>query len=207
METAKLEPNQALNTMINLAEDIIKDANYLLGEIDAVASQKQLEKIIKDTLSLLEELNSNQSKDNRNYLIEELQKAALCLPNNWQKRKDFSSVCYSVAKACVFLMALSLAFTVGYVFFAWYFSFLTTTYFLDYLVYSVSSIGIPSLSMGLFSTALGKFFTKDAHKVEDLQSKIAELGELASQYQAIASPNPTTAANDSEQKYERTSPN
>lgn len=174
--------NTSFNRITTVVEEIIDNAQNLLPKIESEESQRHLTSIIQNTLLLLEELNKNESKQRQEEMIKALQIEALCLPNRLQKRSNFSSLCYSVAKACVFLMALSVSFTLGYVFFAWYFAFLTKALFMDYLVYCLASIGIPSLSMGLFSYGLGSLFKEDEHKLEDLKTQVAELGDLATAY-------------------------
>lgn len=167
-----------------LAQTIIKEAQYFQSEIEIAESQKQLASIIRNLLLLMEQINKQHSEDEdkKEQIIKELQIAALSLPDKYHHRSNFSSLCYSVAKACVFLMALSVAFTIGYVFFAWYFAILSSEIFLDYLVYSLASIGIPSLSMGTFSFGLGNYFAEDSHKIVDFKEHLFELGELAVEY-------------------------
>ncbi|KTC82635.1 hypothetical protein [Legionella cherrii] len=137
--------------------NIIDQCQSILALTDDAYTKEQLNLIIRNTtnlMSLVAETPAKESSDHEKKISEackELQTNALSIPATIHTPTDLPSANYKLALVCMYILLFSLALTIGASFGAWYFGFLTASYFTDYLAVALASIGIPALCVGGFS--------------------------------------------------------
>lgn len=83
--------------------------------------------------------------------FEDLQTIILSLPKQAEPENSFAATSSTIAAVCFYLLVLSAAITIGATFGAWYFGYLSASYFVNMLVSSLAYFDIPTMLMGLVS--------------------------------------------------------
>lgn len=81
--------------------------------------------------------------------FEELQGVILSLPQQAQPENSFATTSSTIASVCFYLLVLSAAIAIGATFGAWYFGYLSASYFVNMLVSSLAYFDIPTMFMGI----------------------------------------------------------
>lgn len=140
-----------------LGAHIISKCQNILTLTDDPYCKEQLNLIIRNTTNLMtltSETSTKNPTENDDKIIEacrELQTNILSIPATIHTPTDLATASYRLAQACLYILVLSAALAIGATFGAWYFGFLTATYFTDTLAVALASIGIPGVCLGLFS--------------------------------------------------------
>lgn len=74
----------------------------------------------------------------------------------------------------MFILGFALAITLGYVFHAWYFSYLTSEAFFEYTASLTADLVIPTVTMGLFSYGIFRSQGEETRTIQQLQNDIHE---------------------------------
>lgn len=148
---------------LHQAAKVIAKGKLLLMYVQDKVVKEHIYDIMSQTeqiLRLLNQFGDNPNEVESDYLLMEcqrLQRALLLLPAGASStERKAGDINYKIAAVCLYLLAISFCLTVGATFGAWYFGFLTATYFTDTLVAALSAVGIPAACLGLFSFGLYK---------------------------------------------------
>lgn len=152
-----------------IAARIIEKAREMdFGARDA-KTKEQLQGIIYFTSSIVKDLSkiaqqkmTNQEDDYGVHIdtdtfanaFNNMREILLILPENIDADNNPGSTSYQIAGICFYLLVLSAAITVGATFGAWYFGYLTTSFFTNMVVSSLAYFDIPTTIMGLVAYAV-----------------------------------------------------
>ena len=139
------------------AAEIIAQIKVLRNKIDGEVHQETFNRIINN-INLVSKYVSDIAAYDYTILhpeilsrCQEIQRDYLTLPANVQQDSLLSTIGYKIAVICLFLIALSLSLILGEAFAALYYGFLSTELLVESLVWMMTIIGIPALSLGMFS--------------------------------------------------------
>ena len=172
--------------VLESAAEIVKLCQAKLSQVDDEKTKLQLNHLIVTTGQIIHDLStSKDSTEARNQRLD-LQLTALQLPQDLLKKPKMSSLSYSIAMACVFILVLSVAITLGFVFHALVFNYYTGKMFFEALMDGLAGVGIPATILGLFSYGLS-ILTDNPHEgasdekgmFDSLQSEINNFCDLA----------------------------
>lgn len=146
------------------AATVIEKCRHLTVSVRDEKIKKDLNNIITKSTHIIQLLskhaeNAAQGPDNWEIMdflavedeISKIQTIMLSLPQRTQSESSFSSISYKIAGTCFYLLVLSSAITLGATFGAWYFGYLTTTYFMSMLMSSLAYFDIPTFILGAVS--------------------------------------------------------
>lgn len=184
------------------AAKIIADCKKLLTLVEENNEiVNRLGYIIEHTVDILELITEyerekgqlQQKGDHRLiHASEDLRIQALLLPLHFPMEDNLALTNYRIAVACFYLLVISVCLTLGATFGAWYFGYLTTTYFVDTLVGALSVIGIPASCLGLVSFSLYEAQTKEEENYTTLEEDMfAFCDAVVNIKQTLAEPAPS----------------
>lgn len=139
------------------AANIIAQIKILRNKINGEVHQETFNRIIKNTNHLSKYVSDIHSYDFQTLFPEiithckEIQEDYLTLPANVQQDSLLSTIGYTVAAICLFLIALSLSLVLGEAFAALYYGVLSAELLIESLVWMMTIIGIPASSLGIVS--------------------------------------------------------
>lgn len=158
------------------ATNIINQCRQTMSLITSDREKEALGLIIVEVSRVIETAPLPKKAAELEAHLNQLQVLSNSLPKQFEQRANIASTSYNVAKACVFMLALSFALAVGFAFYCWYFHY-AMTYVLDYLVEALSAIGLPGAVLGLFSYFMYSKNSDQAAEVDSLQKDIADFSE------------------------------
>jgi len=167
-------------SLVNKASVIISTCQDALLLVRDSYIQELLGKIIRDTSKLLQLINMQKNRKTKEaadeilQLSQQLQVNTFMLPPNLEPQKALTSTSYNVAVTCLYLLAFSFSIAVGAAFYAWYFNFLVTDFFLTELVVALSTIGIPASCLGTFAFGIYSSEVNNLKKTNSLNEKVAD---------------------------------
>lgn len=151
---------------------IIKDEDVKTKLNNIIAAIYQIMQIIPEIQKNENDMKVSIKEHNSN-----LKFYALSLPPETQQRNTIASLSYSIAKACICILIFSFGIALGFMFQAWYFSYLSLKLMTDYLVVSLAAIGIPAVVMGAFAYGMHRTQKHYIKEFIDLQTDIADICE------------------------------
>lgn len=174
------QPILAERELQTLANTIITQCRINLSTALDDDVKAKLNAIIKQTTNILSQLKGKDSKTNIVNSLNELEQTALTLPTQLEHRSNIASTSYTILKACVFITAAAVAFSIGFVLNAWYFGWGMKTV-LDYAVIALADLGIPAFAVGLFAHGLHQATDEPTKNVSDIQDDIIGFGQKVEQ--------------------------
>ena len=178
---AQKKSNETNDILTLQANKIIQQCREKLVIVTDDDIKKKLNAIIEDTTALLAASLHNKPAEAILSHSHKLQTDALLLPTQLQQQSRLSNMGKGIAKASVFILALSVSIAVGSAFYAMYLSVLTAKMVVDALALTLSTIGIPAATLGLFAYGLQRADKqkKQSDEVSDLQNDIDAFCETA----------------------------
>lgn len=164
--------------IFDLAEQIIQACRQQASSVQDEKLKGQLADIIDGVgVILIDTIDKSLDKDKIRRNVATLQVAACKLPLSMQQKASLNSVSLAIIKACLFILAFSVAASLGVMFHAWYNSYLTLEVFSNYVVGMTAFEIIPFSALGLFSFGMYKVNPMpESTKVTELQEDVAEFG-------------------------------
>ena len=151
----KLNKNKAVEqNVVEQANLVIEQCRIRLSLVNDEDVKRKLNLLISQTGDILRSLIEKDKPDDIKEKVYSLQMNALSLPSKLQRKTSLNAVSLNVVKACVFLLAFSLALCLGAVFHAWYYAYLTMEVFLNAVVNLLAFDAIPVASLGLFAYSI-----------------------------------------------------
>lgn len=169
--------NSALSAKV---DKITKQCRIHLTVVTDTNDKRKLDDIIKNSSTLLWAVQQDKNKELILQHLESLQQSALVLPTQLTTSERLSTRSHAIAQTCMFIVALSLAMSIGLACYAAYYSMLTLNVFLEGLVTEVSLIGVPAGGLGLFAYSLysSDRQTQGSDEVSELQNDVNDFCDI-----------------------------
>lgn len=166
--TPKIE--RSYEDFLKLAEEIIRQSRLLLSATEDGDMKSKLDRIIKATLKAIQGMQ-NKSADEVNQYMYELTEASLMLPADFSARNRLGSMSAILANLCLFVVALSIAWFTGYLFYAAFYA-TSAQAVVDTFLWTCAFDVIPFGLVGLFANNVSRSVNDKNGSVDELQTTI-----------------------------------
>lgn len=175
-----IEGNPLNEDLIRLADKIIHECRQKLALVTDEDSRHKLNNVIDSTCAVVRALYEKKDNIIVREAYAQVQEDALKLPMQAEQQGNLvSTVSNHIATACIFVLASSFAFSLGFAFYSWYFYGFQMAAVTDYLVTALATIGIPGGTLGAFAHMLGRSSSEESAEIGELQQDIDSFCQLA----------------------------
>lgn len=145
------------------------------------ALKQELLELIDATTCVLKAIREKKSPDEITQHCIDLQAISLRIPNQLPEKNTLASTSLNIAQACLYVLGFSIAISLGAVFHAWYFAYLTLKLFLNCFVNAMSWIGIPAMTLGLMSFGIYRSQGGETKTIPELRADIQQFCDEVTQ--------------------------
>ncbi len=181
--------DRSYGDFVMLAENIIRQSRLLLAAAEDDDMKGKLNYIIETTLRVLQGVQEQDAEEISERMYQ-LTEASLALPADFSARNRLGSMSSILANVCLFVVALSVAWFTGYLFYAAFYA-TSAQAVMDTFLWTSAFDVIPFGLVGLFANNVARSVNDKNGSVDELQTTISEfctsaiVGELHVEPQEI----------------------